>query len=246
MRVTFPISEAQYMRVASRAAELEKLDPLDAGADRQVSTWSSPTGRSTRTRGGSCPWAGRWRRAPAPSRCRRLPQSRAASSGPGSTARVRVPRPTDGKPTVVVPESAVKELQGSYTVAVVTPEDTVQIRPVEVGPRVSELWAVTKGVNAGRPGHHRGGTEGGRGAEGRRPARPRRFREPAGCAGGGRGELSRDLRILHPPSHRRHRHLDPTGARRRGAALRLPIAQFPEIVPPQIQPDDHATPAPTR
>ena len=36
MRVTFPISEAEYMRVASRAAELEKLDPLDAGADRQV------------------------------------------------------------------------------------------------------------------------------------------------------------------------------------------------------------------
>jgi membrane fusion protein, multidrug efflux system len=68
---------------------------------------------------------------------------------PGQYGRVRVPRPTDGKPMVVVPESAVKELQGSYTVAVVTPEDTVQIRPVEVGPRVSKLWAITKGVNAG-------------------------------------------------------------------------------------------------
>src|SRR6185436_12962494 len=36
MRVTFPISEAQYMRVAARAATLERLDPLDAGADRQT------------------------------------------------------------------------------------------------------------------------------------------------------------------------------------------------------------------
>ncbi|HEY1418264.1 MAG TPA: efflux RND transporter periplasmic adaptor subunit, partial [Myxococcaceae bacterium] len=36
MRVTFPISEAQYMRVAARAATLETLDPLDAGTDRQV------------------------------------------------------------------------------------------------------------------------------------------------------------------------------------------------------------------
>jgi len=68
---------------------------------------------------------------------------------PGQYGRVRVPRPTDGKPSVVVPESAVKELQGSYTVSVVAPDDTVQIRPVEVGPRVSKLWAITKGVNAG-------------------------------------------------------------------------------------------------
>jgi membrane fusion protein (multidrug efflux system) len=50
---------------------------------------------------------------------------------------------------VVVPESAVKELQGSYTVSVVTPENTVQIRAVEVGPRVSKLWAITKGISAG-------------------------------------------------------------------------------------------------
>src|SRR5678815_3615394 len=53
------------------------------------------------------------------------------------------------KPMVVVPENAVKELQGAFTVAVLTPEDTVQIRTVEVGPRASKLWAITKGVNAG-------------------------------------------------------------------------------------------------
>jgi membrane fusion protein (multidrug efflux system) len=50
---------------------------------------------------------------------------------------------------VVVPENAVKELQGTFTVAVLTPEDTVQIRTVEVGPRAGKLWAITKGINAG-------------------------------------------------------------------------------------------------
>jgi membrane fusion protein (multidrug efflux system) len=49
----------------------------------------------------------------------------------------------------VVPEGAVKELQGTFTVAVVGPDDTVQVRTVEVGPRASQLWAITKGVTAG-------------------------------------------------------------------------------------------------
>ena len=149
MRVTFPISEAQYMRVAARAAALEKLDPLDAGVDRQTldllladgsvyphKGWFVSVGREVEKGTGTIQVQTVF---PNPERILR----------PGQYGRVRVPRPTDGKPSVVVPESAVKELQGSYTVSVVAPDDTVQIRPVEVGPRVSKLWAITKGVNAG-------------------------------------------------------------------------------------------------
>jgi len=149
MRVTFPISEAQYMRVAARAAALERLDPLDAGADRQTldllladgsiyphKGWFVSVGREVEKGTGTIQVQTVF---PNPERILR----------PGQYGRVRVPRPTDGKPSVVVPESAVKELQGSYTVSVVAPDDTVQIRPVEVGPRVSKLWAITKGVNAG-------------------------------------------------------------------------------------------------
>lgn len=149
MRVTFPISEAQYMRVAARAATLERLDPLDAGADRQTldllladgsvyphKGWFVSVGREVEKGTGTIQVQTVF---PNPERILR----------PGQYGRVRVPRPTDGKPSVVVPESAVKELQGSYTVSVVAPDDTVQIRAVEVGPRVSKLWAITKGVNAG-------------------------------------------------------------------------------------------------
>jgi membrane fusion protein (multidrug efflux system) len=149
MRVTFPISEAQYMRVASRAAALEKLDPLDAGADRQVldlvladgsvyphKGWFISVGREVEKGTGTIQVQSVF---PNPERILR----------PGQYGRVRIPRPSEGKPTVVVPESAVKELQGTYTVSVVTPENTVQIRPVEVGPRASKLWAITKGISAG-------------------------------------------------------------------------------------------------
>ena len=149
MRVTFPISEAQYMRVASRAAALEKLDPLDAGADRQVldlvladgsvyphKGWFISVGREVEKGTGTIQVQSVF---PNPERILR----------PGQYGRVRIPRPSEGKPTVVVPESAVKELQGTYTVSVVTPENTVQLRTVEVGPRASKLWAITKGISAG-------------------------------------------------------------------------------------------------
>lgn len=149
MRVTFPISESQYMRVASRAVALEKLDPLDAGPERQVldliladgsvyphKGWFISLNREVEKGTGTILVQTVF---PNPERILR----------PGQYGRVRIPRPPEGKPMVVVPEVAVKELQGSFTVAVVTPEDTVQIRAVEVGPRAAKLWAITKGVNAG-------------------------------------------------------------------------------------------------
>jgi membrane fusion protein (multidrug efflux system) len=149
MRVTFPISEARYFQVAERAAQLEKLDPLDAGADRRVLDLLLADGSVYRHKG----WFVALNRAveqgtgtiqvqtlfPNPEKILR----------PGAYGRVRVPRPDLGKEVVVVPETAVKELQGSYTVAVLTPEDTVQIRSVEVGPRAMKLWAITKGIHAG-------------------------------------------------------------------------------------------------
>ncbi|MGZ6029188.1 MAG: efflux RND transporter periplasmic adaptor subunit [Myxococcaceae bacterium] len=149
MRVTFPISEADYLRVASRAVALEKLDPLDAGPERQILELVLADGSVYRHKG----WFTSLNREvqkgtgtiqvltvfPNPERILR----------PGQYGRVRIPRQEAGKGMIVVPESAVKELQGSYSVAVVTPEDVVQIRPVEVGPRAGTLWAIVKGVNAG-------------------------------------------------------------------------------------------------
>ncbi|HMK71923.1 MAG TPA: efflux RND transporter periplasmic adaptor subunit [Myxococcaceae bacterium] len=68
---------------------------------------------------------------------------------PGLYARVRGQRPGSGKDTLLIPQKAVSELQGTFSVAVVTPEDKVQIRKVEVGARVGPNWIITQGLNAG-------------------------------------------------------------------------------------------------
>jgi membrane fusion protein (multidrug efflux system) len=67
---------------------------------------------------------------------------------PGQFARVRAVTRTREK-ALLVPQRAVTEMQGSYQVAVVTPENKVDIRPVKVGERAGNLWIIDKGLNPG-------------------------------------------------------------------------------------------------
>ncbi|MGH7182305.1 MAG: efflux RND transporter periplasmic adaptor subunit [Nitrospiraceae bacterium] len=67
---------------------------------------------------------------------------------PGQFARVRAVTKTKEN-ALLVPQRAVMEMQGSYQVAVVTPEDKVDIRPVKVGERVGTLWIIDQGLNQG-------------------------------------------------------------------------------------------------
>jgi len=67
---------------------------------------------------------------------------------PGQYARVRAE--LDVKPgALLVPQSAVSELQGGMRVAVVGADGKAEIRAVEPGPRVGDLWVIEKGVKAG-------------------------------------------------------------------------------------------------
>jgi RND family efflux transporter MFP subunit len=47
---------------------------------------------------------------------------------------------------LLVPQPAVMQLQGSYLVAVVGPDNRVSIRNVQVGPQVGTLWIITQGL----------------------------------------------------------------------------------------------------
>jgi membrane fusion protein (multidrug efflux system) len=49
----------------------------------------------------------------------------------------------------MVPQRAVIELQGNYQVAVVGPDNKVNIRPVKAGERVDNLWVITSGLQSG-------------------------------------------------------------------------------------------------
>ena len=67
---------------------------------------------------------------------------------PGQFARVRAVTKTKER-AILVPQRAVTEMQGSYQVAVVTPENKVEIRPVKVGHRSGNLWIIDQGLKQG-------------------------------------------------------------------------------------------------
>ena len=65
---------------------------------------------------------------------------------PGGYGRVRAAtRIKQG--ALLVPQRAVTELQGSYQVGVVDPENKVGVRTVKVGDRVGSLWIIDEGLS---------------------------------------------------------------------------------------------------
>jgi RND family efflux transporter MFP subunit len=67
---------------------------------------------------------------------------------PGQYARIQA---STGKLTgaLLAPQAAVSQTQGSYQIAVVGSNNRVQLRSVQVGPRVGTLWVIMKGLNPG-------------------------------------------------------------------------------------------------
>ena len=67
---------------------------------------------------------------------------------PGLYAKVRA-AVKDLKGGILIPQRAVQELQGIYQVAVVKPDQTIEIRTIQTGERVGSQWVVTQGLAAG-------------------------------------------------------------------------------------------------
>ncbi len=67
---------------------------------------------------------------------------------PGQYARVRAVTKTHAG-ALLVPQRAVSELQGNYQVAVVKPDSTVELRPVQVGERIGSMWIISRGLQPG-------------------------------------------------------------------------------------------------
>lgn len=67
---------------------------------------------------------------------------------PGQFGRLRA-APEVRHGALLVPQKAVSELQGSYQLVVVGPDNKLSIRAVTVGDRVGPLWIVESGVKAG-------------------------------------------------------------------------------------------------
>jgi membrane fusion protein, multidrug efflux system len=67
---------------------------------------------------------------------------------PGQFGRAKVPIDTKAG-ALLVPQRAVQEVQGLYSVAVVDPTSKINVRRVKVGPRVDTLWLIEDGVREG-------------------------------------------------------------------------------------------------
>jgi membrane fusion protein (multidrug efflux system) len=68
---------------------------------------------------------------------------------PGQYGRVRIRRRDAGANALVAPEKALIQVQGTYSLAVVGPDNKVSIRKVEVGSSAGPLRIITSGVTAG-------------------------------------------------------------------------------------------------
>ncbi|MET0378048.1 MAG: efflux RND transporter periplasmic adaptor subunit [Spongiibacteraceae bacterium] len=67
---------------------------------------------------------------------------------PGQYGRVRITAETLPA-ALLVPQRAIKEIQGIYQLAVVGAENKVALRTVKVGPRFGDLWVITEGIKPG-------------------------------------------------------------------------------------------------
>ena len=146
IKVYFPISEQEYLRVADgsgpgsvdfirRASRLPLQLTLADGsiyphpgkiifADRQVNVQT-----------GTIQIVGEF------------PNSRNLLR-PGQYARVQAPT---GKITgaLLVPQAAVSQQQGAYQVMVIGTDNRAQLRTVQVGPTLGELWVIASGLKPG-------------------------------------------------------------------------------------------------
>jgi membrane fusion protein (multidrug efflux system) len=68
---------------------------------------------------------------------------------PGQYGRVRLQRGSEGAAVLAVPEKALIAVQGSYSLGIVGPDNKVSVKPVQLGPSVGGLRVVTGGASEG-------------------------------------------------------------------------------------------------
>lgn len=146
IKVYFPISGDEYLRLAGKG---------DGGSVGLLSSSSQIPLELMLSNGSTYPHAGRIlfadRQVDSQTGTIRIASAFANPGNllrPGQYGRVRaVIEMRTG--ALLVPQRAVTELQGSYQVALVAPDNKVSIRSVEVGERAGTMWIINKGLSLG-------------------------------------------------------------------------------------------------
>jgi RND family efflux transporter MFP subunit len=140
IKVYFPVSEQEYLRAKHISTTGKAIDLFDASpelilADGTIYPHKGRvllTDRQVDTNTGTIRLVAAF---PNPGNILR----------PGQYGRVRIQTNT-AKNAVLVPQSAVQELQGGYQVAVVGADKKASIRPVKVGEKLGTMWVIDAGV----------------------------------------------------------------------------------------------------
>jgi membrane fusion protein (multidrug efflux system) len=146
IKVYFPISEQEYLRMAdgggpgsvdfmTHASRIPLQLTLADG-----STYSHPgkiifADRQVNTQTGTIQIVGEF------------PNSRNLLR-PGQYARIQAPTGNITE-ALLVPQAAVNQQQGTYQVTVIGTDNRAQLRTIQVGPTVGTLWVITRGLKTG-------------------------------------------------------------------------------------------------
>ena len=144
-KITFPVSEADYFAAKDRALELlkkpieqrpEEIELILAdGSSFPHKARLDAVDRQAQTATGTI-------------LVKALVKNPDGVLRPGFFARARVVAQVL-KDAVVVPQRAVNEVQGAYSLGIIGAENKVEIRPVKVGARSGTDWVITSGLKPG-------------------------------------------------------------------------------------------------
>ena len=145
IKVYFPVSEQQYLRAKKVTSGGQPMDLFDSApelilADGTVYPHKGKillTDRQVDTNTGTIRVVAAF---PNPGNVLR----------PGQYGRVRIETGLN-KNALLVPQSAVKEIQGGYEVALLGPENKAIIRPVKAGEKVGTMWVIESGLKPSDP-----------------------------------------------------------------------------------------------
>ncbi len=142
IKVYFPVSEQEYLRATHLSSSGQPMNLFDASpelilADGTVYPHKGKvllTDRQVDTNTGTIRMVAAF---PNPGNILR----------PGQYGRVRI-QTSFKKSALLVPQGAVKELQGGYEVALVSADHKAIIRPVKAGEKVGTMWVIDEGLKA--------------------------------------------------------------------------------------------------
>lgn len=178
IKAYFALSEQEYLKFANRISEVAEGRKLPSGqkvlelilSDGTVYAqkgWVVLADRQVDVKTGTIRMAGAF-------------DNPGGILRPGMFGRVRAATGV-ARAALLVPQRAVVETQGSYSVVVVGPDNKASIRPVKTGERVGQMWVITDGLQPGEQVIAEGMQKAKEGA----PVQPKQFKAPAQAPGQG-------------------------------------------------------------